>query len=133
MFTLFICKWNVGRSQMAEALFTKIHKKQCVSAWTVVWNNEWVKIKDIPEAEKVINVLLEEWLDVSNNSRKQLTEEMCKNAERIIMMAEVETIPTYISKYKNILYRNVDNPKWMDYEGHKRVMNEIKEYIIQLG
>ena len=118
---------------MAEVLFTKIYNKQCVSVWTVVWDNEWVKIKDIPEAEKVIGVLLEEWIDVSNNTRKQLTEEICNNAERIIMMAEPETIPTYINNYNNVTYWDVDNPKWMDYEWHKRVMNEIKEHIIQLG
>lgn len=126
MYTLFVCKWNVGRSQMAESIYTSLYNKKCISAWTVVWDKEGVNIKDIPEAHNVITVLSEEWIDVSNKTRKQLTEELCKHADKIIMMAESDTIPEYISKYNNITYWNVDNPKWMDYEGHKRVLEEIK-------
>lgn len=132
MGTLFVCKWNVGRSQMAEAMYKKIYNKDCFSAWTVVWENEWVKIKDIPEANNVITVLLEEWIDISNNTRKQLTEGLCKQADRIIIMAEVETIPEYLKQYKNIIYRDVENPKWLDYAGHKRVLHKIKDLLLTL-
>lgn len=117
---------------MAEVLFTKNNDKSCLSAWTVVGENEWIKIKDIPEANNVITVLLEEWIDISNNTRKQLTEELCKQADRIIIMAEVETIPEYLKQYKNIIYRDVENPKWLDYAGHKRVLYKIKDLLLTL-
>ena len=45
---LFVCKGNVGRSQMATALFNKMSKIKASSAGTNVKEDEGQKIKEIP-------------------------------------------------------------------------------------
>lgn len=80
---LFICKGNVARSQMASALFNKYSGRQTSSAGTNVFEKEGQKLKDIPLAEPVIRFMREEGLDVSENTRTQVTPEMVGKADTI--------------------------------------------------
>jgi len=95
---LFVCRGNVGRSTMAAALFTKYSGIKAFSAGTKVLENENQKIKEIPLAEPVIRFMKKEGINVAENTRTQLTLEMIPEFDKIIVMAEPETIPEYLSK-----------------------------------
>lgn len=128
---LFICKGNVGRSQMAEALFRKKFgdEHEVISAGTTLSGPE-EPISNISLAENVINTMKEEGLDVSNNFRKQLTSEMINDADTIVFMSDVfDPIPDYLLNNSKIINWNIDNPKGMDLAGHIRVKNQIKQLI----
>jgi arsenate-mycothiol transferase len=125
---LFVCKANVGRSQMASFLFNKLSEKnKSISAGIMVGEKEGE-----PLHEFVIKCMAEEGLDLSKNKRKQLTPEMVKTADRIIVMAEKENLPDYLANSNKITFWKISDAKNMPYEVHVKVRNEIKTYVKRL-
>jgi protein-tyrosine-phosphatase len=81
---------------MAAELFTKYSGIKAFSAGTKVLEFENQKLNEIPLAEPVIRFMEKEGLNVTENTRKQLTPEMIDKFDKIIIMAEPETIPEYL-------------------------------------
>jgi len=128
---LFVCRGNVGRSTMAAALFTKYSGIKAFSAGTKVLENENQKIKEIPLAEPVIRFMKKEGINVVENTRTQLTLEMIPEFDKVIVMAEPETIPEYLSKSDKVEFWNIKDPKGMDDEGYKKIISQIKSKLKQ--
>ncbi len=130
MKVLFVCRGNVGRSQIAAALFSKYSGSKAFSAGTVVSGKEGQALREIPLAEPVIRFMKEEGIDISNNTRTQLTPEMIERFDKIIVMAEPETVPEYLSRNKKkVEFWNIEDPKGMDDEGYRRIISRIKSRI----
>src|SRR3989338_6074615 len=111
---LFVCRGNVGRSQMAKALFKKYSNVDALSAGTKVPQEgpgrEGKKLKDIPVAEPVIRCLWEqENIDVSEYTNKQLQPGMLKEVDKIIVMAERETVPEYLLNNEKVEFWDIDD------------------------
>ena len=123
---LFVCRGNVGRSTIAAALFTKYSGVEAFSAGTKVFENENQKIKEIPLAEPVIRFMKKEGIDVAENIRTQITPEMVQEFDKIIIMAELETIPEYLSKSDKMELWDIKDPKGMDDEGYEKIISQIK-------
>ena len=131
MKVLFICRGNVGRSQMAAALFTKYSGIKAFSAGTKIFEEENQKIKDIPLAEPVIRFMKKEWIDVAENARIQLTPKMVQEFDKIIVMAEPETIPEYLSNSSKMEFWDIEDPKGMNDEGYEKIISQIKSKLNQ--
>ena len=131
MKVLFVCRGNVGRSTMAAALFAKYSGKKAFSAGTKVLENENQKIKEIVLAEPVIRFMGKEGIDVSENTRIQLTPEMIQEFDKIIVMAESETIPEYLSKSDKMELWDIQDPKGMDDKGYEEIISQIKSKLKQ--
>lgn len=135
---LFICRANVGRSQMAATLFSKMAPEHvAISAGTSVVDKEGntrdgQKLKDLPAAAHVIACLAEEGIDAQENARQQLTPAMVANADRIIVMAELETIPEYLQDSPKAVYWNITDPKGADLEAHRATRDIIRTMITKL-
>jgi protein-tyrosine-phosphatase len=128
MNVLFVCKGNVGRSQMANAFFNKLSEKnKSVSAGTVVGEKEGEALHEF-----VIKCMAEEGFDLSKNKRKQLTPEMVKLADRIIVMAEKENLPDYLANSNKITFWKISDAKNMPYEAHIKTRNEIRTLVKRL-
>ena len=131
MKVLFVCRGNVGRSTIAAALFTKYSGIKAFSAGTKVLENENQKIKEIVLAEPVIRFIGKEGIDVSENTRTQLTPEMIPEFDKIIVMAEPETIPEYLSKSDKMGLWDIQDPKGMDDKGYEEIISQIKSKLKQ--
>lgn len=135
---LFICRGNVGRSQMAAALFSKMLPEHDVSsAGTRVVDKkgnsrDGQKLGDLAGAHHVIECLLEEGMDVRENTRRQLTPAIVQGANKIIVMAEPATIPNYLKDSPKAIYWDVTDPKGTDLEAHRGTRDLIKGLLAGL-
>src|SRR5689334_3157555 len=110
MKVLFVCRANVGRSQMAEGLYNKRIPGGSDSAGTIV-ENEIEKLKDRFSAINAVKVMQEIGVDMGDNTRTQVTAEMLDNYDKIIVMAEPENIPDYIKNHPNFEYWEIEDAK----------------------
>ncbi|MCK4428849.1 MAG: low molecular weight phosphatase family protein [Candidatus Aenigmarchaeota archaeon] len=125
MRVLYICGGNVGRSQMAESLFNRLADKKdyATSAGTHVHDKEGEEL-----SEYVLDCMKELNYDLSSKTRKQITPEMEKEVDKIIVM-DKENLPEYIAESKKVEYWKVPDTKYASYEFHCEVMDEIKGLV----
>ncbi len=131
MKVLFICRGNVGRSQMAEALFTKYTGMKAFSAGTKVFKDRNQKIKEISLTEPVVRFMKKEGIDIGKNITTQITSKMIKRFDKIIVMAEPETIPAYLSNNDKIEIWDIEDPKGLSDKDYKKIISQIKNHIKQ--
>ena len=127
---LFICAGNVGRSQIAEAIFNNIAqgKYTAISAGTKVKrgdsNREGQKIKD--KDMNIVAVMKEIGIDISDYTRKQLTPEMFDEADKVIVMNPSENIPEYVKQSPKTIFWEVPDPFNQDIEFARQVRNQLQ-------
>jgi protein-tyrosine-phosphatase len=128
MKVLFICRANVGRSQMATAFFNKLSTKhRAVGAGTHVGDNE-----GLPLQELVIRCMAELGYDLSKETRKQLTREIAHEADRIIVMNEKADLPPYLSDSPKVIFWDVEDAKGTSYDFHVKIRDQIKGLVEKL-
>ena len=129
MKVLFVCRGNVGRSQMATALFVRYSGYEASSAGTKVFEKEGQKLKDIFLAEPVIRLMKKEGIDIEENARTQLTPLMIEEFDKIIVMAESETIPEYLHQSNKAEFWNIEDPKGMSDKCYEKIIFQIKSKL----
>ncbi len=133
---LFICRGNVARSQFAEMFLKKLRPDLKVASYgTSVFDSQGVS-KDGQELAylygrdaPVIVCMKEEGIDMEHNTRKQLTEDILKSYDDVIVMAEPYSFPEYFKKYSNLEFWTIDDPKGQDLNFHRRVRDEVKSEV----
>lgn len=131
---LFICKGNVGRSQMAEFLAKKIYadknSDEFISAGIKISGAEEPIGNLMPGIKEVLDVMLEEGVDVSGAIRKQLTEEMVNNSDKIVtLLEEGDELPEYLANSPKLLKWIVGDPKGKDLNETRKIKDQIKLLI----
>lgn len=126
MNVLFVCKANVGRSQMAEAWFKVLSGHNAKSAGTHVYKNEGRGLHDY-----VLNCMGEMRCDLSGSYRKQLTHEVADWADRIYVMTDKRNLPSYVDESKVEFWR-VGDPKGKSYEEHVKTRNKVMSLVEKL-
>jgi protein-tyrosine-phosphatase len=130
---LFVCNGNVARSQIAEELYKSITHNNASSAGTKVKpEKNGVLLKNDGEfaLNAIDNFKKITGIDISNNTRKMLTEDMMKTADKIIIMADKDTLPDFISAYTaKTEYLAIHDPKTYDFDGYKDIIDQIRKYI----
>ncbi len=129
---LFVCRGNVGRSQMAEALFKKYIKGDySISSAGTKLSGEECPLVDLPLAENVIDVIKEEGIDVSQNYRNQLTEEIFNKADKVVLVVDdADPLPDYVIGRDKVIRWSVPDPKGTTLERHREILNQIKKLIL---
>jgi len=84
-------------------------------------------LKDTSGAEKVIEVLKEEGIDWSGAIRTQLTPEMLEEVDRVIVMAEPENIPEYLSAHPKMIYWEIADLKPIEF--HREIRDKLKNLV----
>lgn len=121
---LFVCVGNAGRSQMAEAFFSRLAdgKARAISAGT--------RPADAVDP-KAIEVMREAGIDISGNKPKALTMEVLEQANRVITMGcGVEGVcPASFVETEDW---QLEDPKGKPIEEVRRIRDEIKTKVLRL-
>lgn len=121
---LFVCIGNAGRSQMAEAFFNSMAqgKAQAMSAGTV-------PAKSVDP--KVVELMKEVGIDISDRQPKPLTLEMLEQADRVITMGcgVAESCPVTFTETEDW---GLDDPKGQPVEKVREIRDEIRRRVEKL-
>jgi len=139
MKVLFVCRGNVGRSQMAEAIFNQLAPDGCtaISAGTRVFDKdgnskEGERLADRVGAEQVIEVLREFDIEAGSAQRNQITEDMVEKADAVVVMAERETWPEYLVDNEKVIYWEITDPKAKGIDDTRQIRDQITELVKDL-
>lgn len=133
---LFVCKGNVGRSQFAEAIYkTKYPEADVSSAGTYVFDKEGnskdgQNLSELKDIENVLIPIQEVGQDFSDHFRRQLTEDMFNEADKVIFIIDESVpIPDYAKEDSKSTFWNVPDPKGTTLERHRKIRDEVKDLI----
>jgi len=132
MKVLFICRANVGRSQAAMEFYNQLVPGQGASAGTIV-DKPGESLKDRFGAIGIITVMKEHGLDMSNNERTQLTQSMLAGYEKVIVMAEPETIPEWLASNPKTVIWTIEDAKGQSLEKTRNIALQIRSKVETLA
>ncbi|MFI5270958.1 MAG: low molecular weight phosphatase family protein [Candidatus Saccharimonadales bacterium] len=132
---LFVCWANVGRSQMAAALYNNLTGAQDAdSAGTEVdvpGENLLEHYKRV-SGMYILGVMDSIGIDVREAKRTQLKASMLNKYDHIINMAEKEHTPRWLQHSEKYEYWHVKDPGGKDYETALQALNTIKVKVEKL-
>ncbi len=128
MKVMFVCRGNTGRSQVAMEYFKQLSNGKAASSGTIV-DNPGQLLKDREGAKIVIQAMQEHGIDMSNNPRTQLTPDVLKDYDKIIVMAEPETIPAWLSGNPKVEVWNVLDIKDQPIEVARQLRDQIRSKV----
>lgn len=130
--TLFVCRANVGRSQIAEGyynFFTKDNK--AISAG--IQGNKHRDLYDNHPAHKIISLMGEEGIDISKQTIDQLSSELVQKVDRVVVLcSEKECSKKLLKGAREIVYAHISDPYGHSFERMREIRDEIKELVINL-
>ncbi|MCK4552809.1 low molecular weight phosphatase family protein [Candidatus Pacearchaeota archaeon] len=130
MKVLFVCKSNVGRSQIAEAFFNKFSKNyKAISAGVDANVHAGRQIKEL--SQKTPQCMLKEKIDISKKFSKQLTSELINQSDLVVWIAPEEKIPKYLDKHKLVLWK-IKDAGGTSYQNHCEVRDKLKKLVLGL-
>ena len=132
MKVLFICKANVGRSQMAEAIFNSLTRGKATASSAGVDPGSYEGKKIAEAGPNVIACMKDIGLDVSDKVSKELTESMANDADMVVAMVSKDMLPSYLQSSAKLILWGIKDPKFMDYTGHVEIRNHIYEKVKEL-
>ncbi|MEK6845101.1 MAG: hypothetical protein AABX44_02495 [Nanoarchaeota archaeon] len=126
---LYVCRANIGRSQIAEA-YHNYFNGEAGSAGTSLKYLSGTQLSD-PSlgAHKVIQIMQEEGISLEKSKLTQITKEIITQYSKIIVMAEKHTIPDYLLESKNVEYWEISDTKGRDLNFYRKIRNEIKTRV----
>ncbi len=108
---LFVCRGNTGRSQVAEEIYNRLSGAHTAeSAGTKVVDSAKTVVERKP-AQGVIEAMDSLGFDIRDNKRVQLTIEMLSGFNKVIVMAEPENIPDWLSNSPKYEYWKIEDIK----------------------
>ena len=111
---MFVCKANVGRSQVAEAFFLEMSKNTAISSGTHV-DEEMAKQK--PASAKLkdnskysLPYMLTQGIDISEQVRNQLTPRLVAEVDRVVAILSEDEIPAYVKDSGKLTVWDIPDP-----------------------
>ena len=139
MKVLYVCRGNLARSQVAQTLFNKLSGKASTSAGIHVdeivarTNPPSRMLKHSPAGlSLVIPYVEQEGVDISENLRKQLTPEMVQEADKVIVMAEEDTWPDFLSNSDKVVFWDIPDLPGLDLDEARPIFEEVKRRVQEL-
>ncbi len=135
---LFVCHANAGRSQVAEALFNQLSQHKAESAGTRVDKLLTERkpatrmVRHATGGQSVIAYMEEEGINVSENTRKQLTPQMVENSDRVVVITSKESWPKYLQESEKVIFWDIPNAVGMTPESAHVVYDQVKKHVKEL-
>ena len=128
---LFVCRSNVGRSQMAMEFYNQLHPNDAASAGTQV-DIPGQPLSDRGFATEVLVVMREIGIDMSKNRRVQLNPEMVKKYDKVIVIAEEQAIPDWLRTENKVEIWDIEDAKNKTTEQARVIRDTIKNKVADL-
>lgn len=123
---LFVCQANVGRSQMAEGFYNFLTgSKEAISAGVEDYAQKYI-FHPTPE---IVATLTEKGVDISRQRIKPLTESMCGEAERIVVLCYTTLCPDYLLNNQKTIFRKVTDPFKQETSLVRKIRDEIETIV----
>ncbi len=135
---LFVCYANAGRSQVAEELFNQLSQHKAESAGTKAdellakRNPATRMVKDATGGQSVIAYMGSEGIDVSENSRSQLTPKMVDEADKVVVITSLESWPKDLVESEKVTFWDIPNAVGMTPAAARVVYDRVKEHVKEL-
>jgi protein-tyrosine-phosphatase len=128
MNVLFVCQANVGRSQVAMELYRKAGG-QADSSGTKV-DTPGATLAERPSSATIVEIMREKHnVDMIHNVRTQITEQNATGYDKIIVMAEKETVPDWLFADSRAEFWTIDDPKGPDVATTNRIVQEVEQHL----
>lgn len=137
MNVLFVCKGNMTRSQMAEALFNHyaddgLHAESAgIVPGTISEEPEGWELCDVPYLKDVLAAMKDIGIDISHKKTRRVTQMMVDRCDRAVIMAERETVPDFLRNSRKATYWDISNPGF-SHEEAARVRDRIGRLVQDL-
>ena len=127
MKVLFVCNANVGRSQMAEAIFNSLCKQRKLkhSAESVALDDKHAGKKVCNIAKIVCECMNEAGIDLRNAKISKITKKIIKDKDIVVLMTKKGEIPDYVKEAKRLILWDIEDPKGRDMNFHRKIRDEI--------
>ena len=129
---LFVCRANIGRSQAAMAFYNLKHPGLASSAVTVV-DVSGEQLQCRIGAANIVTVMKEYGVDMSEYQRQQINIQILNDYDKIVLMAEPETIPDWLRNCDKVITWNVPDPKGQTLERTRAITADIKQKVDNLN
>lgn len=114
MKTLFICKGNWFRSQIAEALYNHLtDTRDAISAGTYTGapdEPEGVQLSEVLTGGNIFAVMDSHGFDLREKRTTKLTPELLASADVVVSMAEEPYIPDFLKNDSRVIWWDIANP-----------------------
>lgn len=132
MKVLFICRANVGRSVIAEAIYNKYTSSKDASSAGTIAEEAGKTLKQHERTDFVLDVLDKEGINIRSHKIKRLTEKMVDNADKVIVLTDLESWPDYLKNNSKIEYWEIEDGKGKNLHFHEKMKDKIKQKIKEL-
>lgn len=137
MKVLFVCQRNNGRSQMAASIYNKLSGSDNADSAGTEVDNDGQRLIDRArepgsEVGRVIEVMGELGIDVSNNHRTLLKPEVLDNYDKVIAIMKPETVPDYLRNNPTTEVWAIEDPKVKDTEGVRETRDVIQTKVSEI-
>lgn len=120
-------------------MFNRLSTNRAECAGTRVHQREGQTLKEVVEeaADRgvsvvVLRMMAEEQMDLSENTRKQVTAAMVDAADKVIVMADKDTLPDYLLANEKVVFWDLLDTLEASYEFVLTVKEQIKQRVHEL-
>lgn len=129
---LFVCKANVGRSQVAMELYRR-RGGDADSAGTQV-DAPGETLDKRPGACTIVDIMRNDYsIDMLRNERTQLTQLGAAEYDTIVMIAQRDTIPSWALKDPRVVFWEIDDPKGASTDTTRVIVRQIESSVDALS
>ena len=145
MKVLFVCRANLGRSQIASAFFDQLSQHTSESAGTIVamiggeGRTVLQRVEGDPEENPTLAMLMdimnEEGRGISSGIQTQLSPELVNAADRVMVMAQKDSWPDYLVEGEKVTFWEIEDPLKVTKETAQLVVDQAKveELVREIG
>lgn len=126
---LFICKGNVGRSQIAEAYYNHFSKSNLAISAGLKQSSVYYGRNPFPV---IINLMSEDGINIENAFVKKLTKNMVIQVEKIIVLCEKERCPKYLIINNKTIFLPIEDPYGKSLAQLRKTRKIIKKIVLNL-
>ena len=136
MKVLFVCKANVGRSQVAQVRFEQLskHESYCAGIGVAesVAQRPSSKLKDIRNLRPVEYIKARLGVDHSERDRLQLTPEMIDDMDLAIIIHDKAEWPDYLKEGANVVFWDIPDTPGLDDESAGKLWDQVQLRVEEL-